>query len=230
MASRLAPLRTTMRPFRLREAAYKAIKQAILARQVGVGQPLLEGTLADLLEISRTPVREALALLEHDGLLSAGHARGLWVTQMSQAEFLDLFVANETVEPSLARLAAIRSTEEQVDEMRQTLDACYGQVERGDVAAHLAGGRRFHQLVGEAAGNVALTRFVVQNEERTDMYILTHSSDLASGAWRLSVDEHNAILEAIARREPEEAARLVIYHSQSIRHRLVHLFRPVDAH
>lgn len=218
-----------MRPFRLREAAYKAIKQAILSRQVGAGEPLLEGTLADLLEISRTPVREALALLEHDGLLSAGLARGLWVTQMSQTEFLDLFVANETVEPSLARLAAIRSTEDQVDEMRQTLDACYGQVDRGDVAAHLAGGRRFHELVGEAAGNVALTRFVVQNEERTDMYILTHSSELASRAWRPSVDEHNAILEAIERREPEEAARLVIYHSQSIRHRLVHLFRGVDA-
>jgi DNA-binding GntR family transcriptional regulator len=228
MTSRLAPLRSTVRPFRLREAAYKAIKQAILSRQVGADQPLLEGTLAELLEISRTPVREALALLEHDGLLSAGSARGLWVTQMSQAEFLDLFAANETVEPSLARLAAIRSTDDQVDEMRQTLEASYGQVDRGDVAAHLAGGRRFHQLVGEAAGNVALTRFVVQNEERTDMYILTHSSDLGGRTWRPSVDEHNAILEAIARREPEEAARLVIYHSQSIRHRLVHLFRRAD--
>lgn len=228
MARRLAPLRNTVRPFRLREAAYKAIKGAILSRQVGVGQPLLEGNLAELLEISRTPVREALALLEHEGLLSPGPARGLWVTQMSQPEFLDLFVANETIEPSLARLAATRSTEAQVDEMRETLDACYGQIDRGEVAAHLAGGRRFHQLVGEAAGNAVLTRFVVQNEERTDMYILTHSSDLDTCAWRPSVDEHSAILEAIARREPEEAARLVIYHSQSIRHRLVHLFRPVD--
>ena len=62
-----------------REVAYTMIKDAILAGQLEPGQPLIEEKLAGLLKISRTPVREALAILEHEGLLTSFYKRGLYV-------------------------------------------------------------------------------------------------------------------------------------------------------
>jgi DNA-binding GntR family transcriptional regulator len=82
-----------------REAAYAAIKEAILSGQIGPGQPLIEERLAALLDISRTPVREALAILEHEGLIAPVYRRGLYVCKLTRAEFVELFVANETVVP-----------------------------------------------------------------------------------------------------------------------------------
>ena len=69
-----------------REVAYTMIKEAILAGQLDPGQPLIEEKLAGLLNISRTPVREALAILEHEGLLTSFFRRGLYVHTVTRAE------------------------------------------------------------------------------------------------------------------------------------------------
>lgn len=219
----LHPVRAPKTP-RLREVAYDAIKEAILDGRLASGQPLQEESIAELLQISRTPVREALALLEHEALISPRAGKGLWVRRLSRHEFVDMFVANETVEPYLARLASMRVTSDHAEAMRAVVEDCRVHARLPDVAGFLRDGRRFHQVVGEASGNPVLTRFVVQNEERTDIYLLGNAGSVEVDAWEPSVREHEAIMEAIVRREPEEAARLVIYHSQSVRHRLAPLF------
>ncbi len=220
----LRPLQAPERPIRLREAAYESIREAILEGRIGVRQPLFEDSIAALLGISRTPVREALALLEHEGLIAPRAGRGLWVAVLSQAEFLDLFVANEAIEPYLARIAAARATAAHIEAMSRAVRDNEWDAEQGDLASFLAHGRQFHRSIGQAAGSAVLTRFVVQNEERADMYLLGNVESFEFDAWWPSVHEHEAILEAIVRREPEEAARLVTYHSQSVRHRLQRVF------
>ena len=89
-----------------REAAYQAIKQAILDGLLEPGQPLIEERLAEMLQISRTPVREALAILEHEGLIAPVYRRGLFVCKLTREQVVELFTANEAVEPFLARRAA----------------------------------------------------------------------------------------------------------------------------
>ena len=72
---------TPQRTPRFREAAYTAIKEAILAGEIEADEPLIEERLAGPLGISRTPVREALAILEHEGLLAPRGGRGLFIAR-----------------------------------------------------------------------------------------------------------------------------------------------------
>jgi DNA-binding GntR family transcriptional regulator len=209
---------------RYREAAYAAIKEAILSGQLAPDQPLVEEQLAASLQISRTPVREALAILEHEELIGPRAGRGLYVTGLTREEFVAMFVANEAVEPALVRRAALLATPEQIAALRETIERGHTAAEARSTADFLRAARDFHRLVGEAAGNEPLARFVLRNEERTDMYLLGVGKAVEPATMEASTREHAAILGALAERDPEGAARLTIYHAQSLRVRFADLF------
>ena len=220
---RLRPLNARQVP-RFREAAYREIKEAILDGRFVPSQPILEEDLADALQVSRTPVREALAILQHEGLLAPRNGRGLYVRPLTRDEFVAMFAANEVVEPYLVRRAALLASEDMIAEMRDVLAREGECASSGDTAAFFRVGRAFHRLIGQACGNAPLTRFVIQNEERTDLYLLSTGKIVGAERMRASNEEHREILDAIARRDPDEAAQLAIVHSQLIRRRLSGLF------
>ena len=207
-----------------REVAYSMIKDAILAGQLEPGQPLIEEKLAGMLNISRTPVREALAILEHEGLLTSFYKRGLYVHTVGRPEFIELFVANESVEPAMARRAAINATARQLSDMELAIKEGVRCAEGGDTAGFLRSGRTFHHLVGVASGNLPLARFVERNEERVDLYLMSYGKALGMAEMQASNREHAAICQAIGQRDSDGAARLAIYHAQSTRDRWAELF------
>ena len=209
---------------RFREAAYQSIKEAILSGAIGPHHPLVEEQLAGLLQISRTPVREALAILEHEGLIAPRGGRGLYVAPVSREQFVEMFVANEAVEPFLVRRAALRATPIQLTELQDAIGRARNACAAHNIALFLKASRDFHRLVGEAAGNEPLTKLVVQNEERTDMYLLSVGANINTRNMQTSTDEHAGILGELVGRDPEAAARLAIYHAQSLRQRLADLF------
>lgn len=207
-----------------REAAYTAIKEAILAGQIGPGQALIEERLAAMLDISRTPVREALAILEHEGLIAPVYRRGLYVCKLTRTEFVELFVANETVEPALARRAALRATEDELAAMDAAITRGIQCAAEMDIPGFLRSGREFHGLVGRSSGNLPLTTFIERNEERVDLYLLSYGKAVDALGMQASNREHGTIFKAIVDRDPEAAARLVVYHAQSTRERWAALF------
>jgi DNA-binding GntR family transcriptional regulator len=225
--SSLQPITIAKAP-RYREAAYSAIKEAILSGRFAPEQPLIEEQLATDLKISRTPVREALAILEHEGLIGPRGGRGLFVRVLTRAEFIEMFVANETVEPYLARRAALLATEAQLQAMSDALQRALQAAETTDEAGFLRASRDFHRLVGEASGNTTLAQFVLRNEERTDMYLLNYGKVVDITSMRASIREHEAIYNSIAQRDPEAAARVAIYHAHSLHERFAVLFNASD--
>jgi DNA-binding GntR family transcriptional regulator len=206
-----------------REAAYQAIKQAILAGELEPGQPLVEERLAALLQISRTPVREALAILEHEGLIAPITRRGLFVCRLSREQVVELFTASEAVEPFLARRAAFYAAPEHLAALDAAIAAGEACVERLDVAGFLRSGRLFHAGVGLAAGNPTLAQLVERNEERVDLFLMSYGKAVDTEMMRASNREHRAIYRAIAERDPDAAARLATYHAQSTRERFAAL-------
>ncbi len=209
---------------RYREAAYAAIKEGILSGKFSPNQPLVEEQIAAMLSISRTPVREALAILEHEGLIGPRNGRGLYVCILSREEFVALFIANETVEPYLVRRAALRATDEQIASMEESLQRADDCVTNLDSAGFLQASRDFHRLVDEASDNVPLAQFAMRNEEHTDMYLINTGKVLEPEVMRASNREHAALLQAITQGDPEAGSRLAIYHAQSIRDRFADLF------
>ncbi|MFO7171021.1 MAG: GntR family transcriptional regulator [Chloroflexota bacterium] len=221
--TQLRPITASRSP-RFREAAYAAIKEAILSGQIGPNQPLVEEQLAASLQISRTPVREALAILEHEGLIGPRGSRGLYVTSLTREEFVAMFVANEAVEPFLVRRAALLATPAQLEELQETITRARAATAERNTSAFLRASRDFHRLVGEAANNEPLAKFVLRNEERTDMYLMSVDKAVDPANMEASTREHAAILGALTQRDPEAAARLTIYHAQSLRERIAELF------
>jgi DNA-binding GntR family transcriptional regulator len=219
----LRPLETPRAP-RFREAAYKEIKEAILDGRFVPSQPILEEDLAEALQVSRTPVREALAILQHEGLLAPRNGRGLYVRPVTRDDFIAMFTANEVVEPYLVRRATLLATGEMIAEMRAVLELEAQVAKTGDMPAFFRIGRDFHRLIGQASGNAPLTRFVQQNEEHADLYLLSTGQNIGTERMRSSNEEHHEILDAIVRRDPDEAAQLVVVHSQLIRRRLAALY------
>jgi DNA-binding GntR family transcriptional regulator len=207
-----------------REIAYKAIKEAILSGQLGPNQPLVEEQLASMLQISRTPVREALAILEHEGLIGPQSSRGLVVRTLTKKEFIEIFSANEIVEPDLARRAAHLVTEEQLQVLGEIVSRERYYALEGDFTQFLHSGREFHRLLGIAAENNPLTGFIVRNEERVDLYLISTGKTADTASMQASNRQHEAILEALVLRDPDEAAHRVIYHAQSVRQRFSDLF------
>jgi DNA-binding GntR family transcriptional regulator len=200
-----------------RETVYLAIKEAILAGELAPNQPLIEEQLAASLQISRTPVREALAVLQHEAFIGPRAGRGLYVRQITHAEFIEMFVANEVIEPYLARRAALLASDQQLEAISEALQRGKGSIDQQDAAGFLRASRDFHRRLGEAAGNIILTEFVVSNEERTDMYLLNGEDARLAARTR-------GHYETLVQHDPEAAERRVIYHAQSLRERFADLF------
>lgn len=209
---------------RYREAAYGAIKEAILGGHFEPGRPLVEEQIAAELHISRTPVREALAILQHEQLIAPRGGRGLYVREITREEFVAMFIANEAVEPYLVRHAARLVTPEQLIEIKAAIERGKQAVIQQDTGGALRSGRDFHRLIGVAAGNAPLMQFVASNEERADLYLLGYAKEIDLLGLDASNREHEAIFDAIAAGDPEAGERLVHYHSQSLRERLSALF------
>lgn len=216
---------------RFREVAHTAIKKAILDGRIELGEPLFEERLAAALGISRTPVREALAILEHEGLISPGNGRGLFIREISREEFLELFAANEVVEPYLARTAAVRATSKGIAQLEDAIEIGRNASLSHSIHESLRSGREFHRALGKMAGNAALTDLVVRNEEKVDLFLISLGNPqlLAEAKMEFSNEEHTEILDAIRVKDPDAAHRLVIYHAQSLRRRLERFFRSTDS-
>jgi DNA-binding GntR family transcriptional regulator len=176
-------------------------------------------------------VREALAILEHEGLIAPGNGRGLFIREISREEFLELFTANEVVEPYLARTATVRATSEGIERLEIAIEIGRQASVSHSIHESLRSGREFHRALGEMAGNAALTDLVVRNEEKVDLFLISLSNPhlFAGAKMDFSNEEHTEILNAIRARDPDAAHRLVIYHAQSLRHRLEHFFKSSDS-
>lgn len=207
-----------------RKVAYNSIKKAILSGQLEPNLALFEEQLAEMFLISRTPVREALALLEHEGIItSLPGNRGLFVRQLTVDEFVDIFTANEVIEPFLARRAAECGDMAKIHALAQNVEMTQWYVHEMAVANFLEAGRDFHRMVGLAAGNTSLTETVIRNEERTDLFLMGQGRAVNKESMQISVNEHRSVLQAIENHDPEEAARRIIAHAGSVRSRYSNL-------
>lgn len=203
---------------RLREVAYQAIKDAILTGKVNSKQPLVEERLAAQLEISRTPVREALAILEHEGLIEAVPYQGLFVKDISLREFQEIYETAETLEPALARQAAMHVTPADIVAMEAMLAKAEAYI-GSDIPSHLAACRMFQQKMGECAGNLYLTALLMAIEERSDLYLISKVTELPPDKMLAAVQDRRAILDALRASDAAGAEQASLRHIQALRQR-----------
>ncbi|WP_116597201.1 GntR family transcriptional regulator [Primorskyibacter marinus] len=180
--------------------AYSLILDAI---DVGVFRPgdrLVESDLAERFGVSRTPIREALQRLETQSLL-ARDGRSLIVASLDHNQMAELYVVRTELEGLAARLAARHATEEEVQVLRDMVIEDRALLE--DPAALARTNRRFHKQIHLTSHN----RYLVQQLDLVyrSMALMATTSLAAEGRGANALEEHLAIVDAIARRDEDAA-------------------------
>lgn len=199
------------------QLAYVALRNAILAMDAydpEADLKLDEKSLAADLGVSRTPVREALARLEHEGLVEIRPRSGVRILRKTKAEIVEMIVAWAALESMAARLACERASDEELGSPR----TLFANFEEGEVRSHLdeysVANLRFHQQIMEL-GHSDLIASMADNLMVHVRAIRRHTIGEADRAERSIVD-HMHIIEALEERDAELAERLVRDHALNL--------------
>jgi DNA-binding GntR family transcriptional regulator len=180
---------------------YEAVRSAIQTGQLGRGKRVREEEVADILGVSRTPVREALRRLQASGLLEISHRRGLSVSIIGRRQVLELFDMREVLEGAAARFAAQHASESEILLLRRLLSESLTVEDDPLKTTHL--NRVFHHAIYDAAHNMYLLGSL--GEVYDSMALLGKTTYAIKGRARNAHEEHVVIVEAIAARDPEKA-------------------------
>jgi DNA-binding GntR family transcriptional regulator len=197
-----------------RKEAYAALKRAITAMDI-YDHPqeirLDERRLSEGLGVSRTPIREAMTLLEQEGFVRTRPRRGIFVVRKTKREVVEIITVMAALESMAARLAAERASIEELAELHRIMDAfrCGNEGDRLDdySEANIA----FHQAIIRMSG-CALLAEMTENlfiHMRAIRKITIHQNNRAAR----SVIDHMRIIEALERGDPELAERLAREHA-----------------
>ncbi|WP_128910646.1 GntR family transcriptional regulator [Tropicibacter alexandrii] len=187
--------------------AYSLILEAIDSGVYRPGDRLVESELAERFGVSRTPIREALQRLETQSLLSRD-GRSLIVSSLDHNQMAELYAVRTELEGLAARLAARHATEEEVQVLQEMVEDDKALL--GDPAALARANRRFHKMIHLASHN----RFLVQQLDlvHRSMALMATTSLAAQGRGEVALGEHQAIVDAVARRDEDAAYKALRDH------------------
>ncbi|MDR1513249.1 MAG: GntR family transcriptional regulator [Propionibacteriaceae bacterium] len=185
---------------------YLRLREDILAGEFPVGAQLLETTLATRYGVSRTPIREALALLEHDGLIERV-SRGFRVRAGTPQDVLEAYEARVALEPAAAAAAAQRSGDLELVQLARLQEKAEQATEAAELRRLHA---QWHECLWQAGHNAfiaaALARIMAQ------LRIYDQGEPPPSGDYSRSNADHAAILDACRDRDADRARALMADH------------------
>lgn len=194
----------------LSKQAYEAIKHKIVSLELAPGEMIDEMALRSGLGFGRTPIREALQLLERDKLVTIIPRRGTFVTEVAMQDLPLLYESRKVVEAYIAKLAAQRGTDAHWQQMQAVLDG----VVKGDVFASaeklIEADRQCHEIMFEAANHPYLGDTLVMLYAQS--HRLWHRYLPQVHDMRGAILEHIAILNALRDGDGELAATLIADH------------------
>ncbi|MGR2740499.1 GntR family transcriptional regulator [Billgrantia sp. Q4P2] len=208
----------------VRERLYRVLRQSIIRMVLAPGQALSEKELADAFSVSRQPVREAFIRLSEAGLVEVRPQRGTYVVRISQQAVLEARFVREAIEVAVAREAATLGVAEQtLDELRELLERQRRCIEPNDYDRFFQLDEDFHRALSLGVGHTAAWR--VTEEVKAQLDRVRYLSVPDSTPIGKLVDQHSMIVETIARRDPEAAAKAMSIHQREILHSLPELMR-----
>ncbi len=190
------------------EWAYKRLKESIQAGELKPGQRIREIEMAKRLEVSRTPVREAMRRLEADGLLTFAPYRGMVIAELDHQAVMELYQMREVLEGTAAGLAARHASEAEITLLRDLVESEPGlSAAAQEMAQH---NRQFHSTLYRAAHNRYLLKTL--NVLADAMALLGMTTLSLTGRSETARSEHGDIVAALEARDSDAAERAARAH------------------
>lgn len=194
-----------------------SVTAAIVERRLMPGTKLAEQRLADIFQVSRTVVRQALNQLSRDRLVTLEPARGAFVSTPSVDEARQVFELRQMLEGAMMRLLVERITPVQVAELRAHLQAEQQAIAVNDVAARTRLLAHFHTLLARMVGNQVLEELQADLLSRSSLISLMYQSSQSASE---SSAEHAAIVDALERHDRAAAVQLAEAHIEQVERNL----------
>lgn len=201
----------------LPDRAYEAMKRAIMAMRIYDGHEDLrldERRLAHDLGISRTPVREALLRLQHEGLVRTVPRRGVFVVRKSKSEIVEVVLASAALEGVAGRLAASRASDAQIASVRTQFEEVIRDPARLDLDQYSALNLQFHQYIVDLAQSDMLSGLV--ETLKIHMRAIRGRTLRDGDRMKRSPVEHRRIVEALETRDAEALEREIRQHGMRL--------------
>ena len=200
----------------LKDEVFEYLHKRIVAGNYSPGEWLRQEDISTVLDVSQTPVREALDRLVSVGLAERVPYRGVRVPKPSEEEILDSYALRLLLETTATRMAAENISPEQIEHLTEIVEQTKRLVTLDDMSLLQQLNKKFHLTIVAASGNSLMTKFyeVISNvfpDWRLYEYMFRHPELLQSSLTQ-EYQEHERILEAIASGDPDRAANHTIKH------------------
>ncbi len=193
------------------------LRDAILRGELAPGARIRQEDLAARYGASRVPVREALRLLEADGLVRLVANTGAWVTRLNLDECIEIYLMREQLEPLLLRYSAPKLNDDDIDELE---DLARRMQHTDDVEEFLLLDRVFHLRSYARADTAQLGELVNRLWNTTQHYRRAYTRLLDADSHRILHDEHHMLTTALRERDTVAAEHVLLGHIRRTRHQL----------
>ncbi|MEK8052728.1 GntR family transcriptional regulator [Ideonella sp. DXS22W] len=188
------------------------LRTLLVEGRIPPGAKLNERVLAEQLRVSRTPLREAIKLLAQEGLVDLLPNRGAVAVKLTETDIQHSFEVLAGLEALSGELAAQRITAAQLTELRAKHHEMLAAFERRDLSNYYRLNAAIHAGMNEAAGNPVLAATYARINARVQSLRFRTNQDEAK--WRLAVDEHSQMMQALTERDGPRLARILTEHLQ----------------
>lgn len=203
---------------RLALQAYDEILRLIQSGEAKPGEIVTERRLAERLSMSRTPIRDALLILEGEGLLIRQGSRGLQIRRVEIEEYVDTLQIRMMLEPPVARMTAGKMSAEKIQELRAALNGLLKNTESTADREQVRGvDEDLHGGLAIAAGNPQLAQIIQTLRRQTQIFDLRAMPERLEETCR----EHLRLLDAVEAGDGEAAEKAMMEHLQCVRDSII---------
>ncbi|MEF3254369.1 MAG: GntR family transcriptional regulator [Deferribacterales bacterium] len=194
----------------LSEKIAETLREYIMNGELKPGERLTEPKLSTMFGISRTPIREALRLLENEGFIEIYPRRGAVVSDITAEDVDEIFIIKTKLESLAAELAVNNLTEMDIKRLEDINDKMERYIDTKNVVQLIKLNAEFHDIFIEKSKNTRLIKFIESLNKQFKR--VTAYSFTEMGRIKKVINEHNDIIDAFASRDAERVSRLVEFH------------------
>lgn len=194
----------------LRDIVFNTLREAILKGELEPGERLMEIQLASKLGVSRTPIREAIRMLEQEGLAITIPRKGAEVARMTLKDMEDVLEVREALDELAARIACDKITREQLITLKKTKEEFVKSVEEGDIKKLAEADVRFHDVIYNSTDNTKLITLLNNLREQMYRYRIEYLKNPEN--YQGLLKEHEEIVAALENRDKEMVTEAMHMH------------------
>ncbi len=188
----------------LSNRVYTILEEAILQGKVKAGERLIEEELAGTLGVSRAPIREALRMMQKEGLIVISPRKGAVVNSISPEEVAEFYEVSSALEGLAVKIFCRQCTEEELAGLQKLYAEMEKQVKKKDIVQYRKLNRQFHETLINGSKNKKIKEICGTLQKQISWFQNMNLS--LTGRVELSLAEHKRIIDAFVRKDPEAAA------------------------